>query len=191
MSDRKKTIFQILSNNNNLNQLQLSREIKKQTGQGVAFPQLKKLREALAADQYDAVYDSLFASADAPVKRKPGRPRKEKAAAAEPAPEPAAQSEGAAAPEQEPAGKKQRGERRARYDVRGRRKADKNKIQLDDFADHLVVFRTAEGLRQETFKSRDRAEQKVRELLNAGHVATEIAYYRLNPLKTKVTVEIN
>lgn len=191
MSDRKTTIFQILSHSNSLNQLQLSREIKKQTGHGVAFPQLKKLREALAAGQFDAAYDGLFAAADAPVKRKPGRPRKVPAAAAEPAPEPAAQTERAPAPEQAAPAGKQRGERRARYDVRGRRKADKNKIQLDDFADHLVVFRTAEGLRQETFKSRDRAEQKVRELLNAGHVATEIAYYRLNPLKTKVTVEIN
>ena len=110
-------------------------------------------------------------STEPAVRRGPGRPRKD----------------GTPAQARQP---KQRGDRRAKFEKRGRRKLDLNKIQLDDFSEHLVVYRKDGALTQQTFKSRDRAEQLVRELLNAGHVATEIAYYKLNPIKTTVTVTI-
>ena len=123
-----------------------------------------------------------------PVKRGPGRPRK-----AVEAEDRSARFVGTA-DEFSFSGnatkKKQRGDRRARYEPRGRRDADLNKIQLNDFSEHLVVYRKDGALEQATFKSRDRAEQLVRELLNAGHVATEIAYYKLNPIRTTVTVTI-
>ena len=106
------------------------------------------------------------------LKRGPGRPRKD----------------GTPAQPREP---KQRGDRRAKYDLRGRRGADKNKVQLDEFSDHLVVCRTPDGLEQQAFKSRERAQERVRELLAQGLAATDIAYYRLNPIKTTVTVVID
>jgi len=48
----------------------------------------------------------------------------------------------------------------------------------------------AYSLNQQTYKSRERAELAVRQLLDSGISATDIAYYRLNPIKTTVTIEI-
>lgn len=220
--DRKAIILEVISQNPFGNQLAISREIKKRSGMGVAFPALKKLRESLGAGKFETVYAQLFESAkaapavkrgrgrprkivphvSAPIhqgdvaplialepKRGPGRPRKHPVST-----EPAVRrgpgrprKDGTPAQARQP---KQRGDRRAKFEKRGRRKLDLNKIQLDDFSEHLVVYRKDGALTQQTFKSRDRAEQLVRELLNAGHVATEIAYYKLNPIKTTVTVTI-
>lgn len=220
--DRKSIILQVISANPFGNQLAISREIKKRSGMGVAFPALKKLRESLGAGKFEEVYARLFAGKEAapkakrgpgrprkvvphvsapihqgevaplilePAKRGPGRPRKNPVVVAP------AIKRGPGRPRKDgtpaqPRQGKQRGDRRAKYEKRGRRKIDLNKIQLDDFSDHLVVYRKDGALTQQTFKSRDRAEQLVRELLNAGHVATEIAYYKLNPIKTTVTVEM-
>jgi hypothetical protein len=202
--DRKSIILEVISANPFGNQLAISREIKKRSGMGVAFPALKKLRESLGAGRFEAVYAQLFSAGKAAPahKRGPGRPRKVVRHVSAPihqgdvAPLIAQETrrgpgrprkDGSLAQARQP---KQRGDRRAKYETRGRRKLDLNKIQLDDFSDHLVVYRQDGALTQQTFKSRDRAEQLVRELLNAGHVATEIAYYKLNPIKTTVTVEL-
>jgi hypothetical protein len=221
-NDRKSTIEKVIRANPYGNQLEISREIKKRSGMGVAFPALKKLRAAVGAGNFDSVYAQLFSGAKAaPVqKRGPGRPRKIvphvsapihqgevaplilqeiKRGPGRPRKNPLPQQtqakrgpgrprkDGAPAQGRQP---KERGDRRAKIETRGRRKADLNKIQLNDFSGHLVVYRVDGALTQQTFKSRERAEQCVRELLNAGHVATEIAYYRLNPIRTTVTVQL-
>lgn len=86
--------------------------------------------------------------------------------------------------------RKVRGDRRGNLEPRGRRDADLNKIQLREFSEHLVVFRKGGAMQQATFKSRERAEKLVRELLSAGLAATDIAYYRLNPIKANMTATV-
>lgn len=218
MSDRKALIYQAIKENPYAKLPTISVDIKKRTGKGVAIPALMELRDAVAAGAFDTVYAKLFEGAkDAPVaaKRSPGRPRKKPSAKVvshvsapihqgevAPLPPPAIKrgpgrprkdgtpAQPAASQIGQTRAAKQRGDRRAKYELRGRRKADLDKIQLSDFSDHLVVYRKDGALQQATFKSRDRAEALVRELLNAGHVATEIAYYKLNPIKATVTVTV-
>ncbi len=202
--DRKSIILEVISANPFGNQLAISREIKKRSGMGVAFPALKRLRDSLGAGRFETVYAQLFSGAKAAPaqKRGPGRPRKVVPHVSAPIHQGDVaplitheakrgpgrpRKDGSPAQARQP---KQRGDRRAKYETRGRRKRDLNKIQLDDFSEHLVVYRREGALTQQTFKSRDRAEQLVRELLNAGHVATEIAYYKLNPIRTTVTVQL-
>jgi hypothetical protein len=219
--DRKTIIQGVIRANPYGNQLEISREIKKRSGMGVAFPALKKLRAAVGAGNFDSVYAQLFSEPKAaPAKRGPGRPRKVVPHVSapihqgevaplilqeiqrgpgrprkNPLPEQPLVKRGPGRPRKNgnPAQARQpkeRGDRRAKFETRGRRKLDLNKIQLDDFSAHLVVYRVDGALTQQTFKSRDRAEQFVRELLNAGHVATEIAYYKLNDINTTVTVTL-
>lgn len=211
MPDRKKLIYGAIKNNPYAKLPTISVDIKARTGTGVAIPKLMQLRDAVAAGTFDSVYEALFNPAPVQPKRGPGRPRKiashvsapihqgDVAPLGAPAvavkrgpgrPRSVKSEEGSTVVEAARPLKKQRGDRRAKYEPRGRRDADLNKIQLNDFSEHLVVYRREGALEQATFKSRDRAEQLVRELLNAGHVATEIAYYKLNPIKTTVTVTI-
>ncbi len=211
MSDRKKLIYETIKKNPYAKLPTISVDIKARTGTGVAIPKLMQLRDAVAAGTFETVYEDLFNPAPVQAKRGPGRPRKvvphvsapihqgDVAPLGAPAippkrgpgrPRKVGADTGSTVVEAAPSSKKQRGDRRAKYEPRGRRDADLNKIQLNDFSEHLVVYRKDGALEQATFKSRDRAEQLVRELLNAGHVATEIAYYKLNPIKTTVTVTI-
>jgi hypothetical protein len=170
VSDRKSIVLDVIRKNPLGNQLAISREVKARTGKGVAFPQLKRLREAVAEGNFGQIYEKMFAGKEpAATKRGPGRPRKD-GSPAQP--------------------RKERGERRGRNQTRGRRRADLNKIQLDEFSQHLVVCRGQDGMHQATFKSRARAEAHVRELIDRGCPANRIAYYRLNPIKTKITVKL-
>ncbi len=201
MSDRKRLIYEAIKNNPYAKLPTISVDIKARTGTGVAIPKLMQLRDSVSAGTFDRVYDQLFAAAPVMPKRGPGRPRKVVPHVSAPIHQGDVAPLGIAAVEVKrgpgrprkdgaPAQAKTRGDRRAKYEPRGRRDADLNKIQLNDFSEHLVVYRKEGALEQATFKSRDRAEQLVRELLNAGHVATEIAYYKHNPIKTTVTVTV-
>ena len=198
-NDRKSVILSVIGANPYGSQQALSREIKARTGAGVSARHLNKLRDAVGHGNYDTVYGEIFGAGPGQVaKRKPGRPRKSASAPIfESAPiAQIALKRGPGRPRKDgtpaqPREPKQRGDRRAKYDIRGRRGADKNKVQLDEFSEHLVVCRTPEGLDQQTFKSRERAQERVRELLALGFSATDIAYYRLNAMKTTVTVVIN
>jgi hypothetical protein len=162
-----------------VSQFKLTNEVKTRFGKGLAFGAIKKLREAHAAGTFDAAWRELFGAEEAAAATA--------APQAAPAPAPA---EPAAVPQ--PAGRqpKQRGERRSKIEKRGRRRADRSLILLEDFAEHLVVYRVQGVLQQATFKSRDRAEEKVKELLAAGTPATDLAYYKQSSMGAKITISI-
>ncbi|MBE7492357.1 MAG: hypothetical protein HS108_11445 [Planctomycetes bacterium] len=81
------------------------------------------------------------------------------------------------------AGAKERGDRRKKLKVRGRRRVDKDKISLAGMRGHLVVYRTPDGfLNSQQFDSRRRAEELVRQLLREGIKADQIGWFRRNEL---------
>lgn len=164
MSDaRKQFIKKTFEANPDVPQLELLRAHKAKFDEKLSFVQIRRLRDAFKGGKFDALWDKLVTA------------RVKKAA--------------------NPGGKrgrqpKSRGERRKVVATRGRRRADMNKIALDEFSQHLVVFRTGEGLQSKTFKSRDRAEGFLRELLASNTRATDIAYYRQNPFHTNIKITI-
>jgi hypothetical protein len=86
-----------------------------------------------------------------------------------------------------PVKQKSKGERRRKTQLKGRRDLDRDKILLRSLNNHLVVYRTHEGnLHSQAFKSRDRAERLVRELLDEGVPAAEIGYFKRNEVKPKL-----
>lgn len=214
MTNRKKLIYDTLKDNPFGKLPTLSVAIKKETGTGVAIPKLMQLRAAMADGSFDSVYDALFAGEDTsakPAPKKAGRSKRGHVSApihqGEAAPLGATSApadhlgdasraersvgDGSGLPvttQAKPS--KVRGDRRGKSEPRGRRDSDLNKVQLNEFSEHLVVYRKDGVLQQATFKSRERAEKLVRDLLGGGCVATDIAYYRLNPIKTKVVVTV-
>lgn len=85
--------------------------------------------------------------------------------------------------------KKQRGERRRKTQLRGRRGLDRDKIVMREFHSHLVVYRAHDGrMNSQAFNSRKRAESMVNELLIEGVPASEIGYFKRNEIKATVAL---
>lgn len=81
------------------------------------------------------------------------------------------------------AGGKDRGDRRKKLKVRGRRGTDKDKVSLTEIRGHLVVYRTSDGfMNSRQFDSRKRAEELVKQLMREGIKAEQIGWFRRNEL---------
>ncbi|MCF6228802.1 MAG: hypothetical protein L3J82_09110 [Planctomycetes bacterium] len=173
MSERKTFIAKLLDGKTDLNQLQINRKVKAKFGKGISFVHIKALKEAHKKGKFDSKYNSICGD------KKPAKKKAKKAVKA-------------AAPKAKAATKnksKKRGERRAKYDTRGRRDADMNKILLKDLNQHLVVFRKSDGhMSSENFKSRKRAEERVRSLVSSGVSTADIGYFRRTEIQAKVTL---
>lgn len=130
----------------------LSREVREEFGKGISVTHAKTLREALENGTYDRVYHEFYGDeTDWEESEKAGRKAK------------------------------LRGERRKRTSLKGRRGVDRNKIRLDEFENHLLVYRLSDGtLTSQAFKSRDRAERTIRQLIREGTPEAEICWYRKN-----------
>ncbi|MDC1142511.1 hypothetical protein OAU50_05430 [Planctomycetota bacterium] len=169
MSDRKTFIEKLFKSNPDVKQLEVNRKVKGKYGKGISFVHIKALREAHKKGKYSAKYDVLCGD----------KPKAKKAAAKK------------ATVKKTPAKAKtkQRGERRAKDDVRGRRDNDRNKILLKDFNQHLVVHKQRDGyMSSENFKSRKRAEDRVRSLISSGVSSSDIGYFRRSSIQTTVTL---
>lgn len=78
---------------------------------------------------------------------------------------------------------KERGDRRKRMKVRGRRGLDRDKVSLTEIRGHLVVYRTADGfMNSRQFDSRKRAEELVKQLVREGIKPDQIGWFRRNEL---------
>lgn len=160
MSDKKAFVASLFEGDPNINQLELSRAVRQKFGKGLSFVHVRKLREAHADGSFDRLWSEMFAT-DADLKRS----------------------------EQTAPKKKSRGERRRKTLLKGRRDIDRDKIVMNGFNNHLVVYRTHEGLmHSQAFKSRKRAERLVHQLLIEGVPANEIAHFKRNEITTKVVL---
>ncbi|MEE9311576.1 MAG: hypothetical protein V3V10_04110, partial [Planctomycetota bacterium] len=157
-------------------QLQINRKVKAKFGTGISFVHIKALKEAHKKGKFDSKYNSICGD------KKPAKKKAKKAVKAVKA----------AAPKAKVAKKsksKKRGERRAKYDTRGRRDVDMNKILLKDLNQHLVVYRESDGhMMSENFKSRKNAEERVRNLVCSGVSTADIGYFRRTEIQAKVTL---
>ncbi|MHC4841321.1 MAG: hypothetical protein ACYTDT_10285 [Planctomycetota bacterium] len=159
MSDRKSFIEKLFSSNPDIKQLDVNRRVKAKFGKGVSFVHIKALRESFKKGKFGRTYDSLYGGKPSP--KKSGTKTTSK----------------------------QRGERRAKHDTRGRRDNDRNKVMLKDLDQHLVVYRKQDGyMSSENFKSRKRAEDRVRSLVRSGVSSSDIGYFRRSSIQTSVTL---
>ncbi|MCA8914406.1 MAG: hypothetical protein KDB90_03260 [Planctomycetes bacterium] len=150
MKDRKAFVAEIISAEENMSQLEISRAVKDEFGVGLSFVQIRRLRDAHEAGAFDRVWDELFAVEEA-------------------------------APEGGGRRKKPRGDRRRKTQLRGRRNLDLDKFVLNTLKNHLVIYRAEGGvLNSQAFKSRERAEQLIKQLLDEGHPPEQIGYFRRN-----------
>ncbi|MCB9893939.1 MAG: hypothetical protein H6839_05810 [Planctomycetes bacterium] len=150
MKDRKAFVAEIISAEEGMSQLEISRAVKDQFGSGLSFVQVRRLRDAHEAGAFDRVWDELFAVEEA--KSENGGRRK-----------------------------KPRGDRRRKTLLRGRRNLDMDKFVLNTMHNHLVIYRAEGGaLNSQAFKSRERAEKLVKQLLQEGHPPEQIGYFRRN-----------
>jgi hypothetical protein len=160
MTDKKSFVAEQLKANPEINQLELSRKVRETYGKGLSFVHVRQLRDAWGKGSFDRVWHELFGLEEA--------------------------TEQSAAPARQ---KKSRGERRRKTQLRGRRDLDRDKIVMRDFSNHLVVYRTHDGtMHSQAFKSRDRAERMVNELLSEGVPANEIGYFKRNEIQAKVVL---
>lgn len=160
MEEKKAFVASMFEADPNVNQLQLSRAVREKFGKGLSFVAIRKLREAWTSGSFHRMWLEMFAD------------------------ERDQQRSQATAPQ-----KKQRGDRRRKTLLKGRRDIDRDKIVMTSFNNHLVVYRTHEGLmHSQAFKSRKRAERLVHQLLVDGVPANEIAHFKRNELKTKVVL---
>ena len=160
MEDKKAFVAALFEDAPNIHQLELSRAVRDKFGKGLSFVHIRKLREAHAKGAFDRMWSELFA-----VERDVKLSKKD-------------------APK-----KKSRGERRRKTLLKGRRNIDRDKIVVTGFNNHLVVYRTHEGLmHSQAFKSRKRAERLVNQLLVDGVPANSIGYFKRNEIKTKVVL---
>lgn len=159
MTDKKSFVAEQLKANPEINQLELSRKVRETYGKGLSFVHVRQLRDAFAKGSFDRVWQELFGLEEEVEQRAPARV------------------------------KKSRGERRRKTQLRGRRDLDRDKIVMRDFSNHLVVYRTHDGtMHSQAFKSRDRAERMVNDLLSEGVPASEIGYFRRNEIQARVVL---
>ena len=160
MDEKKAFVASLFEDDPNIHQLELSRAVREKFGKGLSFVHVKKLRGAHADGGFDRMWSELFAVERDVKLSDANKPVK-----------------------------KSRGERRRKTLLKGRRGIDRDKIVMNAFNNHLVVYRTHEGLmHSQAFKSRKRAERLVHQLLIEGVKANEIAHFKRNEIKTKVVL---
>lgn len=144
--DKKSYVAELLANGET-NAGELSRSVRIKFGKGLNLMDARKLVDAHEAGRLSRVWNEIFATEQDENESALGLNRK-----------------------------KSRGERRRKLNLKGRRGIDRDKIVLREFAPHLVVYRSTEGvLHSQAFESRKRAEALVRELLELG---LEVSHYR-------------
>ena len=155
LKDRKTFVADLLKGQPDMSQLELSRTVKEAFGTGLSFTHIRQLRAAHDAGNFNRVWSELFGLEEA-------------------------------APEGGGRRKKQRGDRRRKTQLRGRRNLDRDKFLLSSMNKHLVVYRTEEGvMNSQSFKSRERAEKLVGELIEEGIPAEEIGYFHRSEVTAK------
>jgi len=161
LKDRKSFVAEKFAADPEINQLELSRSVRETFGKGLSFVHVKQLRDAFGKGTFDRAWAELFGMEEDAEKKSASKSRQ----------------------------KKERGERRRKTQLRGRRNFDRDKIPMREFSNHLVVYRMHDGTMQsQAFKSRKRAEKLVNDLLSEGVLATEIGYFRRNEIQAKVTL---
>lgn len=147
-TDRKTFVAKTITESPDISASELSKAVREKFGKGLNIMHARRLMAA--GSSFGRLWDEMFGDEELEVESTSGLARQ----------------------------KKQRGERRRKLALKGRREIDRDRILLREFNSHLVVYRAADGfLRSTGLESRRRAETMIKELVKDGVDRSDIAYF--------------
>lgn len=147
-TNRKTFVSETIAASPDISASELSKAVREKFGKGLNIMHARSLLAAGAG--FERLWDELFADEEIAQESEAGLKRS----------------------------KKDRGDRRRKLALKGRREIDRDRILLREFNSHLVVYRANDGfLRSTGLESRNRAEDLIKQLVKDGVAESDIAYF--------------